>query len=122
MKKLSRVRGVIALAALVVALSACTNEELIRTAFADHGATPAQQDQAVEVARCESGLNATAVSPGGGNWGLFQINRIHAGWIADDFGYPWHYMQYPWQNAQAAARLWSTQGWQPWTCARSLGY
>ena len=35
MKKLSRIRGVLALVALVIALSACTNEQMIWAAFAE---------------------------------------------------------------------------------------
>ena len=35
--------------------------------------------QATRVAQCESSLNPAAVSPGGGNWGLFQINQVHWG-------------------------------------------
>ena len=40
-------------------------------------------DQAMGVARCESGLDPNAVSRGGGNWGLFQINTVHRGSFED---------------------------------------
>jgi Transglycosylase SLT domain len=121
MKKLSRVRGLIGLVALVLALGACTTEQMIWTAFSEEGASQQQQVQAVEVARCESGLNPGAVSPGGGNVGLFQINRVHTSWV-NQLGYSWYQMYQPYQNAQIAAELWSQQGWGPWSCARHLGY
>lgn len=120
MKMSSRARGLIALAALVLALSACTPEQMIWVAFSEKGATPEQQAQAVEVARCESGLNPAAVSPGGGNHGLFQINRVHTGWVSS-LGFGWGQMLEPYANAQVAAQLWSEQGWGPWSCARRLG-
>jgi hypothetical protein len=120
-KKLSRARMALVLGVLVLALSSCTTEQIIWNAFADKGATPAQQQQAVEVARCESGLNPAAVSPGGGNWGLFQINRVHAGRV-NAMGFNWSDMTHSWENAQVAAELWSQAGWSPWSCARRLGY
>lgn len=120
-KKLSRARGAIIIGVLALALSSCTTEQIIWNAFSDRGATPAQQQQAVEVARCESGLNPGAVSPGGGNWGLFQINKVHAGRVSG-MGFAWGDMLQSWENAQVAADLWAQAGWSPWSCARRLGY
>lgn len=117
----SRLRRAIALVALVLALGACSNEDLIRMSFAAEGATPAQQDQAVAVARCESSLNHAVTSPGGGNWGLFQINKVHAARV-NALGFGWHEMLHPWQNSIVAADIWAEQGWRPWTCARHLGF
>lgn len=117
----SRLRRALALVALVLAVSACSHEDLVRIAFEGEGATPAQQEQAVQVARCESGMNYQAISPGGGNWGLFQINRVHAAKV-NGMGYAWDEMLLPWQNAVVAAQIWSEQGWRPWSCARHLGY
>lgn len=116
----TRVRRALALVALVFALSACSTEDLIRMIFAEHGATPAQQEEAIAVARCESGLNPAAVSPGGGNWGLFQINRVHAGRAAAQ-GWSWDMMLHTIENTHIAADLWLEQGWRPWSCARNLG-
>ena len=116
----SRVRRAVAVLLMVAALGACSTEDMIRVAFADRGASPAQQEQAIEVARCESGLNPGAVSPGGGNWGLFQINTVHKARVAK-VGWGWHEIVHPWQNATVAADLWAEQGWGPWTCARNLG-
>ncbi|MFA5566184.1 MAG: transglycosylase SLT domain-containing protein [Acidimicrobiia bacterium] len=104
----------------VAVMAGCTNEEMIRVAFANRGANETQQDQAIRVAQCESNLQPGAVSPGGGNWGLFQINKVHTGRVAAH-GFAWSEMLYPWQNAVVAADLWAEAGWQPWSCARRLG-
>lgn len=84
-------------------------EEMIYAAFGSAGA------QAVSVARCESGLNPRAISPGGGNYGLFQINTVHRGWVAN-MGYTWDQMLEPGPNIAVAYALWSGSGWGPWTC------
>lgn len=116
----SRLRRVAAVLFLVVALSACTAEDMIRFAFAERGATAAQQEQAIRVAHCESTLRADAISPGGGNWGLFQINRIHRPRV-EAMGFTWDQMLQGYENAVVAADIWAEQGWRPWTCARNLG-
>jgi hypothetical protein len=73
--------------------------------------------QATRVARCESGLNPAAVSPGGGNWGLFQINRVHAGQFQAVTGQPWSQVLDPYANARYARWLYNTSGgWGPWAC------
>jgi hypothetical protein len=117
---LSRLRRALAVLVLVFALSACTVEDFIRVAFAERGATPTQQDQAIRVADCESSLRHDAVSRGGGNWGLFQINTVHRQRVAN-MGYTWDQMLLPYENARVAADIWAEQGWRPWTCARLLG-
>lgn len=116
----SRARRALAPLLLVGALAACTPQDMIRVAFSERGASPAQQEEAIRVAECESTLRPDAISPGGGNWGLFQINRVHTGRVAG-LGFTWQEMLYPWQNAVVAADLWAEQGWRPWTCARMLG-
>jgi len=105
---------------LVVVLGACTPDQMIRVAFSERGASPAVQEQAVRVAHCESTLRPAAKSPGGGNWGLFQINTVHRGRVAT-MGFDWNQMLEPWANAVVAADLWAQQGWRPWSCARNLG-
>lgn len=120
MPNLSRLRRVAAPLLLVLALSACSTEEMIFTAFAERGANPQQIDEAIRIAHCESNHNWEAISPGGGNWGLFQINTVHRGRVAA-MGIPWEHMLSPYQNAQVAADIWAEQGWSPWTCARILG-
>jgi hypothetical protein len=117
---LSRARRALAVLVLVFALGACSAEDFIRVAFSERGATAAQQEQAIRVAHCESTLRHDAVSPGGGNWGLFQINTVHRGRVAA-MGYTWDQMLLPYENARVAADIWAEQGWRPWTCARRLG-
>src|SRR5688500_14134989 len=44
---------------------------------------PDVEERASAIAWCESTHNPRAVSPGGGNHGLFQINNVHRGdWVA----------------------------------------
>ena len=111
---------------LMVGLTACTPEEMIRKAFEMRGATKEQQDNAVTIAKCESGLRPDARN--GSNRGLMQINvgsgaqgpRVHRlGLVPDD-------MYNPWWNAVVAADLWSnldrfgsTVGWN--NCSRVNG-
>jgi hypothetical protein len=72
---------------------------------------------ALAVARCESGLNPAAVSPGGANLGLFQVNTVHRGrWEA--MGYSQADMLTAGPNIAVARSLWAEQGWGPWSCAR----
>ncbi len=79
---------------------------------------PGVADQATRVAQCESGLDPTAVSPGGGNWGLFQINSVHASQFEAVTGQPWSNVLNPYPNAQYAAWLYyNSGGWSPWSCA-----
>jgi hypothetical protein len=73
--------------------------------------------QATRVAQCESSLNPGAVSPGGGNWGLFQINTVHAGQFQAVTGQPWSAVLDPYANARFAAWLYNQSGgWGPWAC------
>lgn len=72
-------------------------------------------DKAVRVARCESGLDPGAVSPGGGNWGLFQINTVHRGMV-ESMGYSWDQILDPYVNADVARHIYDSSGWGPWGC------
>src|SRR5262245_47341995 len=87
-------------------------EDAIRTSFGPIA------DQAMRVANCESGLNPGAVSRGGGNWGLFQINTVHAGTFQSVTGRSFYDDALdPYANAQFAAWLYNNSGgWGPWTC------
>ncbi len=73
--------------------------------------------QAIEVASCESGLNRNGRLDGnwatnGNNYGLFQINSIHANkW--PDFFQDW---MDPVKNTEWAFEIWSKSGWAPWEC------
>ena len=74
-------------------------------------------DQAMGVARCESHLDPNAVSRGGGNWGLFQINTVHRSSFESVTGQPWSNVLDPYANAQFAAWLYNQSGgWGPWGC------
>lgn len=90
-------------------------------------------DQAWGVSGCESGHDPGAISPGGGNWGLFQINRpAHeadfvqfANALLDDEGAPPDDPRRTWAggvlnadlNAAYARKLYNGSGWGPWSCA-----
>lgn len=98
------------------ALASCTPEEValdaIITNFPGNLA-----GQAVNVARCESGLNMNAVSSGGGNWGLFQINVVHRG-LVESMGYSWGDILNPYINADVARAVYDQAGgWSPWGCS-----
>lgn len=88
-------------------------EDAIATYFGD------VYDQAVGVARCESGLDPNAVSRGGANWGLFQINTVHQQRVAD-MGYSWDQILDPYVNAAVARSIYDDAGgWGPWGCRRA---
>ena len=99
---------------LLTGLSSCaTSGDPVRDAIARE--FPEQYAKAERVARCESGLRANAVSPGGGNWGLFQINTAHRRLVAS-MGYSWDQILDPYVNAKVARRLYNESGWRPWSC------
>jgi hypothetical protein len=75
---------------------------------------------AIGVARCESHLNPGAISRGGGNWGLFQINRAQARRVAA-MGYQWNDLLDARVNSQVAKAIFDEQGWRPWGC-RAAAY
>jgi Transglycosylase SLT domain len=75
---------------------------------------------AIKVARCESGLNPNAVSPGGANLGLFQINVVHRVDFERVVNAPWSMVFNPWFNSMYAAHLFHAQGWGPWSCKRAI--
>ncbi len=112
--------------ALVVGLSlgagACSGENVAR--FAIQQQFGSRAGTATKIAWCESRLQAGAISPGGGNIGLFQINRVHASWIKRDLGYSWGELTDPFKNSRVARVLYNRAGgWSPWrgTCGGSLG-
>lgn len=88
-------------------------EAVIAEVFGADGAA------AVRVARCESHLDPAAVSRGGGNWGLFQINRAHAGRVAR-MGYRWEDLLDARVNALVARSIFQESGWRPWACRRAV--
>jgi hypothetical protein len=73
-------------------------------------------DQAMGVANCESSLDPGAVSSGGGNYGLFQINSVHSGDFQTVTGRPWSDALDAYANAIYAKHLYDQEGWRPWAC------
>jgi hypothetical protein len=71
--------------------------------------------QAVDVARCESGLNPNAIGGGSRYFGLFQLSTGHAALFQQVTG---RSFEEAWSdanaNAQVAAVLHSQSGWYPW--------
>jgi hypothetical protein len=68
-------------------------------------------EQALAVMWCESGGRPGAVGRGV-NYGLFQLNQVHARRIADF----WGLWMDPAKNTEWAFQLWSRAGWRPWGC------
>lgn len=88
-------------------------EAIIAEVFGSHAS------EAIAVARCESHLNPAAISRGGGNWGLFQINTAHRSRVAR-MGYAWEDLLDARVNALVARSIFVEQGWSPWACRRAL--
>lgn len=77
--------------------------------------------EAVRIARCESGLRPTAVSPTDDH-GLFQINVVHRADFIRVTGRSWGAVYDALTNARYARWLHDRQGWAPWApCAHVLG-
>lgn len=89
-----------------------TVEEAVRHWFPDNF------DSAWRVSGCESEHDPSAVSAGGGNRGLFQINYVHADAFEAVTGLPYHDGSLDaWANAQYARHLYDEAGgWGPWAC------
>jgi hypothetical protein len=73
--------------------------------------------EAIAVASCESGLDRNGRLDGnwatnGNNYGLFQINGVHAD-LWPDFFENW---MDPVKNTEWAYEIWSKSGWRPWSC------
>ncbi len=94
----------------VLALGACTPQAYINQLFGERAG------EATRVATCESRLDPGAVSAGGGNHGLFQINNVHRGTFEQVTGQPWSAVYHPYYNAQFAKWLFDQSGWRPWAC------
>lgn len=107
---MKRTPRILAAAVGVLALGACSPQAYIANVFGE------KAGEATEVARCESGLDPTAMSPGGGNHGLFQINNVHRGTFERVTGQSWSAVYDPYYNSLFAKWLFDQQGWRPWTC------
>jgi hypothetical protein len=76
----------------------------------------ARSKPATAVASCESGLRPAAVSRGKGNWGLFQINKVHQDLVAQ-MGYSWDDLLDARVNTLVAKEIYDRAGdWSPWGC------
>jgi len=77
---------------------------------------PEELDNALNIARCESGLWTGAwARQGEDSRGLWQLNV----WAHPTFAM--YNLGDPQINAYFAYQLWSNEGWEPWTCAHTLG-
>ena len=61
-------------------------------------------------------MNPGAMSAGGGNHGLFQINNVHRSSFESVTGRPWADVYDAGANAQFARHLYDRSGWDPWAC------
>jgi hypothetical protein len=83
-------------------------ESIIRATWPD-----AEEDTAIAIAACESGLGGDIYNEGSAAYGIFQmlpstITGMHGvyGWLAD-----------PVYASIMAAKLQNLMGWTPWACA-----
>lgn len=116
-----------AVAALVVALAVLVGCQDVRPP-AQQAADwwpPGQRAAALCVIEHESGGDPHAVSPGGGNFGLLQINRVHAGDFERLTGRPFVPGVFdPHLAGEYGYALWVAVGgrWSPtWSTARACG-
>lgn len=106
---------------LTLGTSGCTSADAVRLIIRHRFG--AQSSIAIEIATCESGLQPTAISPDRNNIGLFQINRVNAGWIKSELGYTFGQLTDPWKNTRVARIMYNASGWSPWhgACGGRLG-
>lgn len=89
-------------------------ESVIREIFGGHG------DDAVTIARCESGMNPRAHNPAGYH-GLFQIGDHHAARFEQVTGTDWESGRYESRpNTVYAKYLFDGSGWSQWGCRHKL--
>ena len=72
-----------------------------------------EEDIAVSIAACESGLGADIYNEASGAYGIFQFlpSTSYA------LGFDHSAMADPWYAAWAASRYQDIAGWSPWACA-----
>lgn len=102
---------------LLVGASGCTPEATSRDAIVKWFPDWAEA-KAIRVADCESGLNPQAVSSGGGNWGLFQLNRRTWEPTVRSMGYSWDQTLDAYINSKVALHIYKAAGnsFSPWGC------
>lgn len=87
---------------------------------------PEQWDNALRVAKGESGLRPDATNKNKDrsiDYGLFQINSIHAKNIMQEFGYTMEDLRNDVEkNIQVAKWIYDrNKGWRPWVAAQNMG-
>lgn len=109
--------GLVLSLGMVIGLSACDPQTDVQMAIQQNFPEQAYHAKAVRVADCESSLNPNAVSPGGGNHGLFQINSVHKPMV-EKMGYKWTQIYDPYVNSKVARKIFADAGnsWRPWGC------
>lgn len=114
---MKRLLPLLLVAGLVLSASSCSKEDISWHAIADTF-PDSIENKAIRVANCESRLQYDVVSPGGGNWGLFQINRPSWERTVNNMGYSWNQTLDPYINAKIALHIYYAAGgsWQPWGC------
>lgn len=80
-----------------------TNEEIIQAVFQDRA------DEALKIARCESGMRENARNPESSATGLFQI-------MASVHGVRRDWLENPIINTMIAKELYEASSWNPWVC------
>lgn len=83
-------------------------EQVIRDVWPDH-----EEDLAVAVAACESGLDPHAYNPASGAYGPWQFLAS----TSYGMGFDHSLMYDPVYATQAAYQLRQQMGWSPWVCA-----
>jgi hypothetical protein len=116
---------------LVLVTTGCTPALMaIQTEFAARGATQAEQEDAVQIAACESGggdpLSIQPQVVSNGNYGMFQINWTAQRNRVAKLGFSKEQLLDPTVNARVAADLWMDLGRRfgttaGWSCARITG-
>ena len=75
---------------------------------------PWPQEQAIAVARCENRELDPSIISDTGDYGIFQINEVHAARVAGDLSR----LLIAEVNVRVAYEIWSEEGWVPWRSSR----
>lgn len=84
-----------------------TTDEIIEMIGMESDLTQTEIERFKRIAHCESTNNPEAVSPGGGNHGLFQLNVVHD-WDREKVYDPEYNTRYAMQV------IYPIHGWRPW--------
>ncbi len=115
---MKRILPLLLIVGLVLGATGCSPEATSRDAIRKWFPSWAE-DKAMRVAHCESRLQPDAVSPGRGNWGLFQINRATWERTVNGMGYSWGQTLDPYINSKIALYIFHNvhgNSWSAWGC------